>query len=239
MLESIINWKAIDPKTIVTISFSLFGVVLGWLLGQGATIAKDLWTTNKLRQGLFIELEDVLEQLERVIRIHRRQLSFVAHEGMEPTSALPIQNMFFQQNFKSVFSHLNRSQRISYQLIHLSLDSLNKKNAELEKLFTESYKEFKIEKNAAKILSAAHLWGENVINLYRTAMTIRWHVSHHLKNPNDPTLKEYSYVHQSFLQYLEAVEQEISKILEEAKQTSKEDLEKIFNPESFPITKPA
>jgi hypothetical protein len=48
---------------------------------------------------------------------------------------LPIHNMFFKQYYKDVFSQLNREQRLSYQLIHATLDNLNDKNQNLAKLF--------------------------------------------------------------------------------------------------------
>jgi hypothetical protein len=68
---------------------------------------------RKLRAGLLSELEDIQDQLQRVVLLHSRQLQICAIGGMEPTAAFPINNLFFKQYYKDVFSRLNRAQRIS------------------------------------------------------------------------------------------------------------------------------
>lgn len=117
----------VDPKILL----SLVSVAFGWLLGQGTTLLRDWWAARKLRAALLTELEDIQDQLQRVITIHSRQLQIFGLQGMEPSAALPIHNMFFRQYFKEAFAHLNRAQRISYQLIHATLEDLNRKKPRL------------------------------------------------------------------------------------------------------------
>jgi hypothetical protein len=164
---------------------SLISVAMGWLLAQGTTFIKDWWAARKLKAGLLTELEDIQDQLQRVVLIHSRQLQFYAIKGMELTAALPIPNMFFKQYFKDAFSHLNRNQRISYQLIHASLEHLNKKNEDLAKFAEESYKDLKLKHDDQKIVSTIEVWGDRVIALYKTAMEVRWHIAYRI-SPSQP-----------------------------------------------------
>src|SRR5438876_8751746 len=101
-----------DSKVLV----SLISVALGWLLAQGTAFAKDWWSARKLQLGLLTELQDIQDQLQRVLMIHGRQLQIYALKGIDPSASLPVQNMYFKQYFKEAFAHLNREQRISYQL---------------------------------------------------------------------------------------------------------------------------
>ena len=100
-----------------------------------------------MRAGLLTELQDIQEQLQRIELIHARHLQVFALEGLEPSAALPVHNMFFKQYFKEAFTYLNRAQRNSYQLIHASLENLNRKNEELARFTEEAYKEFLMASN--------------------------------------------------------------------------------------------
>lgn len=212
---------------------SLISVAMGWLLAQGTVFFKDWWAARKLRAGLLTELEDIQDQLQRVIMIHGRQLQIFALKGMEPTASLPIQNMFFKQNFKDAFSHLNRSQRISYQLIHASLDNLNKKNEDLAKFAEKSYEDIKLKPDDQKTLATIEVWGDRVIALYKTAMDVRWHIAYHLRNPKSPAFDLLGPMHESYVKYEQELDQEVKDIIEMAKKLKKEDFEKIYDEKTF------
>lgn len=212
---------------------SLVSVATGWLLSQGTAFIKDWWTARKLKAGLLTELEDIQDQLQRVVLIHRRQLQIFALKGMEPTSALPIPNLFFNQYFKEGFSHLNRSQRISYQLIHASLENLNKKNGDLAKFAEEAYKNLKIKPGDQETLSTIEVWGDRVIVIYKTVMEVRWHIAYHLRNPESPAFDLMGPMHESYVKFAYELDQEVKDIIEQAKNIKKEDFEKIYNEEVF------
>ena len=194
---------------------SLISVVLGWLLAQGTDFVKDWWAARKLKAGLLVELQDIQDQLQRVVMIHGRQLQIFALKGMEPSAALPVHNMFFKQYFKDAFSHLNREQRISYQLIHAALESLNKKNEELAKFFEESYKDLKLSPDDKRTLCLTiELWGDRVITLYKTAMDLRWHIAYHLDNPNSPAFDLMGPMHESYVKFEQELDDEVKTIIE-------------------------
>lgn len=212
---------------------SLISVATGWVLAQGTAFIKDWWAARKLKVGLLTELEDIQDQLQRVVLIHARQLQVFALKGMEPTAALPIPNMFFKQYFKEAFSHLNRSQRISYQLIHSSLENLNKKNEDLAKFTEESYKDLKTKPDEQKTLSTIEVWGDRVIALYYKAREVGWHIEYHLRNPKSPAFDLMGPMHESYVKFEHELDQEVKDIIEKAKKLKKEDFEKIYDEKAF------
>ena len=147
---------------------------------------------------------------------------------MEPSAALPVPNMFYKQYFKEAFSHLNREQRISYQLIHASLENLNKQNESLAKFFEESYKDLRISPDDNKRLSTIKVWGDRVIALYKITMDIRWHINYHLENPESPAFDIMGSMHESYLKFQQELDQNVKDIIKNAKKQLKiEDFENI------------
>ncbi len=211
---------------------SLISVAVGWLLGQGTAIAHDWRAARKLRAGLLTELYDIQDQLQRVILLHHRQLQIFALRGMEPSAALPIQNMFFKQYFKDAFSHLNREQRISYQLIHASLESLNNQNEQLADFFAETYKDLRMSPDGNR-QSAIDYWGDQVIAVYKSAMTVRWHIAYHLRYPKSPAFDIMGSMHESYVKFVQELDHEVKDIIEKAKKLKREDFDKIYDEKAF------
>lgn len=168
----------LDEKVVI----ALVSVGVGWLLAQGTVLATGLWTGWKLKRALLHELEDIKDQMHRVEMMYARKLQIYALEGIEPSASIPIHNIFFKQYYKDVFSRLNRNQRLSYQLIHATLDTLNKQNEDFAKLIDEIYRNLKGSTDKAAFERAVNLWGDKVIVLYKTAMDVLWHIEYHLRN---------------------------------------------------------
>lgn len=207
---------------------SLISVAAGWLLAQCTTLIRDWWSAKKLRNGLLTELEDIDEQLRRVILIHSRQLQIFALNGIEPTASLPVQNLFFKQYFKDAFSHLERQQRISYQLIHGSLDVLNKRNEELAAFADRLFDEHMTKPEERGLPPVHKAWGDRVTVLFKMAKNLRWHIAYHLDNPAYPELDYQGEVHKSYLKFQHKIDQEIKDIIENAKKLNRDDFEKYY-----------
>jgi hypothetical protein len=220
---------AMDSKALL----SLLSVVLGWFLAQGATLLRDWWTTRKLRRGLLEELGDVQAQLERVVMIHARNLQIYGARGMASAAALPIQNMLFQQHFKDAFSHLKREQRLSYQLIHASIENLNSQNAGLLALTDDLAKEFREASDETQRIALIDLWGDRAKSLYLSAMELRWHVARHLQAPTSPALDLMGPMHASYLQFRQDLEGEMKKVIDGGKHIKREDFSNIYDPGLF------
>lgn len=204
---------------------ALVSVVVGWLLAQGTAFAKDWWQSRKLKNGLNEELEDIREQMNRVSLLYTRQLQIYALKGIDPSSTIPISNYFFKQYYKDAFSRLSRSQRLSYQLIHASLDSFNKQNESFLKFAEDAYRKFKGKKDETEFLRVLELWGDQVIVLYKYVMEIIWHIDYHLQHREDPKFDLGGTMHKAYSKFSQELDQEIKNILEKAKELKLEDFE--------------
>jgi hypothetical protein len=216
-----------------SVAISLVSVAVGWFLAQGTDILKIFWNSRKYRKGLLLELQDIHDQLRRVIMIHSRQIQIFSIDGLEPTAALPVENMFYRQHFKDAFSNLNAHQRISYQLIHASLENLNKQNEELANFSREAYKELCFSTDENKKNSIIKLWGDRVITLYKSAREIQWLIGFHLCNSNSPVYDIMGEMHKSYLKFDDKLNDEIRNISQSAKGLKKEDFKRIYDEYAF------
>jgi len=201
------------------IIIATYVIAISWVVAQATEYAKKLRKKSIIKNGLITELYDIQDQLQRVVLSHTRQLQLVALNGMEPSSVLPVPNMFYQQYFKEAFEHLNREQRISYQLIHSSLESLNSQNNSLVQFFEESYKDLQVSPNDEKKDAIIHVWGEHVIALYKNAMTIRWHIDYHLNNKESPDFDIMGSMHEKYVQFQKDLDDNVKEIIINAKET--------------------
>jgi len=135
--------------------------------------------------------------------------------------------------YKDVFSRLNRAQRLSCQLIHAGLDTLNKENEDFARAIRESYRELMGSKDSAAINRAVELWGDRVISLYKNAMDILWHVEYHLKHPKKPIFDIMGPMHRSYLEFQQQLDHEVKEIIEKAKNLKREDFEKLYDERFF------
>lgn len=193
-------------------------IIVSWLFAQTTEYVKSWWRGKTTKNGLVTELHDIQNQLQRVVLTHTRQLQVVALNGMEPSSSLPVPNMFYKQYFKDAFAHLNQEQRISYQLIHSSLESLNKQNEALVQFFEESYKGLCITPSNERQTAIIKVWGDRVIALYKNAMAIRWHIDYHLKNQDSPAFDIMGLMHESYVQFQQDLDQDVKDIIKKAKE---------------------
>jgi hypothetical protein len=221
--------KFLDEKVFI----ALISVGMGWVLAQGTALIKDWWTAWKLKRGLLHELEDINEQIDRIALIYERKIQIHSHKGIEPSVSIEIHNYFFKQYYKEVFSRLNRAQRLSYQLIHGCLDSLNQKNEELKKFIVETYKIIKNTKDKDVIAQTFEFWGDQVVAIYKSAKELQWHIQYHLKNQKYPALDIMGPMHESYLKFQEELEKNVGKILEHAKTLKVEDFNKIYDEAFF------
>jgi hypothetical protein len=152
-----------------------------------------------------------------------RQLQIYALKGIEPSSTFPITNYFFKQYYKDSFSCLNRPQRLSYQLIHASLESFNKQNEGFLKFTEEVYKKFKWRKDEAELQKLLEMWGDQVIVLYKNVMDILWHIEYHLQHREDPKFDLGGSMHNAYSKFVQELDQEVKTILEKAKELKLED----------------
>lgn len=204
---------------------SLVSVVLGWFLAQGTFVIKELWSIGRLRQGLLEELEDINSQLQRTAMICARHLQIFVQRGCDPSVPIQIHNLFFRQYYKDVMYKLNRQQRLSYQLIHSSLDGLNKQFNDLANA-CRACAELQKPQTQALLNEAINTWGDIVKAIFLNTRDLQWYIMNHLKNKNAPDISLFSPNHKALLLFIEEAQKELSEILENARGLKREDFEK-------------
>jgi hypothetical protein len=224
----------LDNKVLI----ALIAVIIGWALGQGTVLAREFYRSWRLKRALLEELEDLREQLERVVMSYRRQLQMYALNGIEPATPITLPNLFFKQYYKDVFYDLNRQQRLSFQLIHGTIDSLNEGNKELSNFIRATLEKLnELKKNQGELEGRIEDWGNRVKGLYFTARDAMFYIDCHLRNRKRPTLDFRGPMHKSYLRFNEEVKQEIENVVADGRNVNREDFEKFYDDKSFPPEK--
>lgn len=228
------NEKICEPIMDEKIIVALVAIIVSWLFAQVTEYVKYKWAGKKTTKGLIIELLDIQNQLQRIRVSGARQLQVASLKGMEPSSSLPIANMFYTQYFKDAFAHLNQEQRISYQLIHSSLENLNTSNISLIQFFEESYKDLCISPDEERKEAIIKVWKDRVIALYKNTMIIRWHIDYHLNNQDSPSFDIKGAMHESYVKFLSDLDKDVKEIMKNAKdKLNIKDFEVIYDKTMF------
>ena len=216
-----------------TLILSLISILFGWLLAQCTGIIKDYMHERRIRKGLLAELNELQSELERTLLIYSRQLQIYSLKGIENAIPFPLSNYIFKNYYKDAVLSLNKQQRISLQRIHTSIESINSGVDEHGKL-TRKLQEKNILQGKDGITEREiELWGKNIIAEFHNVASAWWYVKFHLSNPKSPDLLPYSQNHEQYLKHSAKVDDEIKKLMKDAKRLDRSEFEKIYNPESF------
>jgi hypothetical protein len=202
----------------------LLSVFLGWLLAQLTGIAKDIFYRKRVVKCLLEELSDLQSELDRTLLFYSRQLQIYALKGIEYSIPSLLSNYIFKNYYKDAVLSLNQQQRISFQLIHTLVESINSDILEHEKL-SKDIKET-AEQNGKE-------WGNRVICQFKNIASALWHIKYHLTKPTSPSLLTHGIEHEQYLQYLESVDKKIAELIEAAQKLDKNEFDKVYNPENF------
>jgi hypothetical protein len=235
LLSPLLTGSYQDNKIVI----ALIAVLVGWVLAQGTALFMDFYRSWRLKRALLEELEDLREQLERVVMSYRRQLQMYALNGIEGATPHALLNLFFKQYYKDVFYRLNRQQRLSFQLIHGTIDSLNEGNKELLSFLGATQEKLnELQKDQGELEGTIEDWGNRVKALYYTARDAMFYIDFHLRNPQNPKLDFRGPMHKSYLRFNEEVKQEIENVIVDARKLKREDFEKFYDDKFFPPEKP-
>lgn len=203
-------------------TLTLISVILGWFLGSGTKYISEILFNLRLKESLLEELSDIKDELERTCIIYKRKLQLHSIQGFEPTIPLEINNYFFTHHYKDIFTNLNKEQRLSYQLIHTHITSLNKGFDELTKVTSSSFKliKDKIEKNEN---TTNHKYGDYISAQYKNTKNTLWHVNYHIQNSKKPAISLFKTAHSKFISFQEELDMEIKNILSNEQNLTKAD----------------
>ncbi len=88
-------------------------------------------------------------------------------------------------------------------------------------------------------MAAVHHFGERVISIYRSAMTLRWHVRFHLQNKRKPVFDLYGPMHESYAKFEQELDDEVKKIIEGARTIDRSAFEKKYDVTQFKRSVPS
>ena len=222
-----------DPDDLLKIIIGLVAVIVGWLLSQATITVRGWFQRRKIARLLLEELRDIDRETVRLLYLHARNLQLHGAQGVGDHAAVGISNPIFSNYYKDVLLHLNQNQRISYQLVHKLVDAQNEILSDLQTVSVETHKEHRANGMSKEFLRGAERLGELSKHGYSNCAIIKWHIDFHLKNKANPDLSPETKDHEAYLIYLESVVQEMNRTIETGRTVSREDFEKIYNPQHF------
>jgi hypothetical protein len=211
---------------------ALVSLIAGWLLAQLTGLAKDRLKVRQIHRSLLAELRELHVELGRTLLIYARQLQIHALKGIDVGIPLKLSNHIFRNYYKDVVLSLNEAQRISFQMINTHIEELNAEIVEFRALTTRLLERSQYE-GVPITDKEGERWGKTVMTQFSHAAETSWHIRHHLSNAGSPEMGFKTRAHQEYLQYLQGVEDEIQKLLLQAKQLNRADFERIYNPNDF------
>ena len=176
-----------DEDLSVKIIVGLVSVIVGLILGQIISGIKGVILRYKIKKALLTELMDIRIELGRVEQSFLRSLQLVALKCTEGSVPQKLSNFIFTENYKNIALHLNQEQRVSYQMIHSYVATVNADIEKLEKLISDVEREVILEEQPAKA-SYLKSYRMKIQQAYTNACVTHWHIDHHLKN--NPVLRE-------------------------------------------------
>jgi hypothetical protein len=218
-----------DPKLIIVLA----SIFVGWLLAQLTGTVKEWLKCRKIRKCLLEELEELQCELERVLMVYSRQLQIHALQGVDNSSPAQLSNHIFKNYYKDAVLSLNKNQRISMQLIHTLIESVNSGILSHTKITSDIQDKYTLKGKESITTEDGEYWGNKVISEFGNVAAAIWHIRFHLSNPKSPDLTPYTKDHENYLKYLESVENKISEMMNQAKSIPREQFEKIYDPAVF------
>jgi hypothetical protein len=212
---------------------SLISLVVGWLLAQITGIVRERLKVWRIKKSLLEELQELRSELDRTLLQFARQLQIHALKGIDIHIPLRLSNHIFKNYYKDAVLYLNQAQRISLQMIHSHIEELNNEIVEFGTLTKRIHEKAQIQGVAAVAVEEGELWGKTVVAQFMHAAEVLWHIRYHLSNANSPELTFKTDTHESFLQYMQSVQDEIQKRITEGKKLDRLQFERIYNPEDF------
>jgi hypothetical protein len=218
-----------DPKIII----ALTSIFAGWLLAQITGTVKEWLKIRKIRQCLLEELDELQCELERVLMVYARQLQIYALQGVDNASPAQLSNHIFRNHYKDAVLSLNKNQRISIQLIHTLIDSVNTGIQSNSKITSEIQEKYMLKGKESITVEDVEFWGSKVVCEFSNVAAAIWYIRFHLSNPRSPDLAPYTKDHESHLKYLENIEHKVSEMIDQAKNIPREQFNKIYDPAAF------
>ncbi len=218
---------------IIKLGIGIASGFIGWLLAQVTSLVKDWAKARKIKALLLEELGDIDREMERVMTSCARDLQIYGAKGVGNSACIGVSNYIFSNYYKDALLYLNQNQRISYQLIHSLIRSLNDGLDSIRSRTTEIQKHHQKNGTTEEIVIFGKEWGEMIKAEYINSAAIRWHIRYHIDNKCDPDLSPMTDGHKNYLKFLAEVESEANKLIKSGESIDRKKFEEIYSPSSF------
>jgi len=204
-----------DEDLSLKIIVGLVSVIVGLILGQIISGIKGVILRYKIKKALLTELMDIRIELARVEQSFLRSLQLVALKCTEGSVPQKLSNFIFTENYKNIALHLNQEQRISYQMIHRYVATVNADIEKLEQLISDVEREIILEEQPARA-SYLKSYSIKIQQAYTNACVTHWHIDHHLKNRKAPVLREEGELYEDYEKLQDDVKECIKNTIKKA-----------------------
>lgn len=210
------------------IAEKLFLLLAGVFIAQAVSFFNSYMQKRKLINSHFEELEQISEEVDRLILGFKRRLQIASLKGVDYSYCIPVKALIHESYYKEIVTSLSKTQRISFQLIHGHLEALN--------IHIEACKNHTIAMSDIKPLREQDCvrWAEDSVSGFTASKVLQWHIRHHIKNRKNPTLIFGDADHQHYTKFFQDALDEANDLKNNpSADLSPEDFEKVYNPNSF------
>lgn len=228
----------VSRELLLKITIAIAGAFVGWVLAQLTGWLKGWFYRLKVRRLLLQELNDIDAEVGRLYFHYARQLEIHGAQCVSAETMVGLSHPIFSYYYKDAVLSLNQKQRISFQLIHLLVDSVNDG---LNTLRRESSEIYAANSNGgmtdALAKRCAH-WGDIAKSQFLNCASLQWQVRFHLANSRNPDLSPYTEYHKRYLVFLQKIQEKADEFVANGKTIDRNQFNVIYDPSRFRRSSP-
>lgn len=222
-----------NPGLAQKIVIAVVSILFGWVVAQLTATVRTYLHRRKLVTLLHEELKDLNSEATRLLYYHGRNLQLYGAQGIGTAGVVGLSHPIYSNYYKDALLSLNRSQRISLQMIHGLVDSQNAILKQIENVNSEARDDFRRNGTNEATAEFGETLGELTKHGYSNCAIIQWHIDFHLKRNPNPDLSPNTEDHALYIEYLESVKEQMEKMVTSGKTIPKEHFESICSEKQF------
>lgn len=213
------------------IVIGLSAAFAGWILAQITSGVRGWLYRRKVERLLLAELGDLDQQLDRLLTFYSRQLQIVGAGGVSSETAVGLSNPVYNGYYKDALLSLHQTQRMSYQLIHASVEHVNWGISHVRELSLQIYARVAAEGMTESLSKSCKAWGDAIQGQFLACAALQWQVRFHLRNKARPDVSINSPELPVFRKYLQSAKDRAGEHMEQGKTVPHHKFEQFIHPD--------
>lgn len=177
-----------ENEDLLRIVIGLVSAFVGWMLAQITSLITAYVKRHRIKRLLIEELKDLDVESDRLLSFYKRQLQLHGAGGIGHHGTQGLANFVFKNYYKDALLGLNQHQRISFQMIHGFVDTVNSGATEFGEITKKIQSEHLQAAKAFDFGKASKQWAEHIKAQHAMCSTLKWMVRFHLNNRKAPDL---------------------------------------------------